>query len=462
MNSNHPMKTNPSKTPVPGVLCGTDFSPAARQAADVACALAQRLHTPLKLAHVSEVPAFPALLKELGAEANRLRQLGAEVQESFLPGHPGDELVKRANPRSCKLVVVSSLGKRELQRWLLGSVSERTAERSAVPALVVRDAAPLVAWARGERPLKVFVAFNFTATSEAALRWVDELQAIGPCELVVGYVEWPPEQRVRLAGKEPMDVMNNLPEVRTILERELKTRVTAILGTSVGFRTRVEANWGRPDAPLAGMAEEEGADLIVVGSHQYHGFERLWKTSVSSGLLHNAPMSVLLVPTTAVRKPRGGQVGPPIRKVLVTTDFSDLSNLAIPHAYALLRGGGSVHLAHVVHPDELTGGGHRSGPYDRQFEMQHAKLVRSCEKKLHALIPPEAALLGVVSAVEVIENHDAATGICLAAERFDADAICTATHGRPGLAKVLLGSVAQRLLERSSRPLLLVRPPPET
>lgn len=455
------MKTNPPKTRTPSVLCGTDFSPAARQAADVACSLAQCLHTSLALTHVSEIPAFPELLKELGAEANRLRQSGASVHDCILIGHPGAELVKRAKPKTCKLVVVSSLGKREFQRWLLGSVSERTAERAAVPTLVVRDPGPLMAWTRGERPLKVFVAFNFTDTSEAALRWVSELQAIGPCEVVVGYVEWPPEQRLRLAGKDPQELMKNLPEVRTILERELKTRITEILGTSAGISTRVEANWGRPDAPLAGMAKEAGADLIVVGSHQYHGFERLWKTSVSSGLLHNAAMSVLVVPRTSVKKPRGSRMGPPIRKVLVTTDFSELANLAIPYAYSLLRGGGTVHLAHVVHPDELAGGEHRTGAYDRQFEMQHAKLIHSCEKELQALVPPEATLLGILTDVEVVEHSDPATGICVAAEKAGVDAICTATHGRSGLSKVLLGSVAQRVLARSSRPLLLVRPPLE-
>ena len=48
-------------------------------------------------------------------------------------------------------------------------VAERTAESAPVPTLVVRDAAPFEAWARGERALKVFVGVDFSASCAAAL-----------------------------------------------------------------------------------------------------------------------------------------------------------------------------------------------------------------------------------------------------------------------------------------------------
>jgi nucleotide-binding universal stress UspA family protein len=83
--------------------------------------------------------------------------------------------------------------------------------------------------------------------------------------------------------------------VQSILENELKARATGVLGTSK-FATHIQANWGRPDAALAEMAESAGADLIVVGSHQYHGFDRLWHASVSRGLLHHSKVNVVVVP----------------------------------------------------------------------------------------------------------------------------------------------------------------------
>ncbi|MEY3898705.1 MAG: hypothetical protein RLZZ214_4227, partial [Verrucomicrobiota bacterium] len=210
------MKTNRSKSGSPRVLCGTDFSPAATRAADVACCLAKQWDLPLELAHVSAVPAEPTLAKKLKAAAEPLRARGLVVRDVMLEGSPDEELVRRAMPKSCRLVVVSSLGKRAVKRWLLGSVSERTAQRAAVPTLVVRESAPFESWTRGVRPLKVFVAFNFTATSEAALAWVETLQSIGPCDLTVGYVDFPLEQKKRLGGSLAFGTEGNPPEIQEL------------------------------------------------------------------------------------------------------------------------------------------------------------------------------------------------------------------------------------------------------
>jgi nucleotide-binding universal stress UspA family protein len=455
------MKTKPSKTNSLSVLCGTDFTTNSAHAADAACALAKLLHAPLDLVHVSGIPAHPPLERELAAEAARLRKQGAEVHASVMAGIPDEELVRRAVPKSCRMVVVSSLGRRPRGRWLLGSVSERTAERASVPTLVVRNAMPFLEWARGDRPLKVFVAFNFTATAEAALRLVKTLLEMGPCDVVVGYVDFPPDERARLGGTGAVPLVGNLPEVQTILERDLKTRVTGLLGTDQ-FRIRVDANWGQPSAPLAAMATQLGADLVVVGSHQYHGFERFWHGSVSSGILRDAVMSVAVVPMPTTG-PRAAAIAPPLRRVMVATDFSVLANRAIPHAYSLLRGGGgTLHLVHVAHPHEMPHGEFLQGPSNRSFKAAHAKHLRSCSNKLHLLIPSEAAAMGISTEIEVAEHENPATGICQAAERCAADAICCSTQGLSGLSKTLLGSVAQKIITHSTRPLLLVRPAPES
>jgi nucleotide-binding universal stress UspA family protein len=451
------MKTKSSKSSGPRLICGTDFSPNAKQAADVACALAKLLQAPLDLIHVSEIPAHPITVRELRDETLRLRQKGIEVHETLLTGNPDEGLVKQAKPKSYRLVVVSSLGKRPLKRWLLGSVSERTAERAPVPTLVVRDAGPFLAWARGERPLKVFVAFNFTPTSEAALRWVKTLLAMGPCEVVVGYMDFPLEERARLGGTGPIPLVGNLPEVQTVLERDLQARAAELLDTA-DFRICVDANWGRSDVPLVATAKAQGADLIVVGSHQYSGFERFWNLSVSSGVLRGAEMSVAVVPMTTKGARRPG-IAPPLRKVMVSTDFSVLANHAIPHAYSLLRGGGTLHLVHVTHPYEMPGGEFLKGPITQNFRILHAKYLQTCANRLRALIPSEAAAMGISTEIEVAEHEDPATCIHQAAERFGADAICLGSHGLSGLSKALLGSVAQKVLTKTTRPLLLVRPP---
>jgi nucleotide-binding universal stress UspA family protein len=63
--------------------------------------------------------------------------------------------------------------------------------------------------------------------------------------------------------------------------------------------------------------------------------------------------------------------------------------------------------------------------------------------------------------LHVLESGDPALAICQAAERLDARVICIGTHGRTGLAKVVLGSVAQAVLGGTGRPVLLARRPIE-
>lgn len=167
-------------------------------------------------------------------------------------------------------------------------------------------------------------------------------------------------------------------------------------------------------------------------------------------------MNVAVVPLVTLRS-KPVTIAPPVERVLMTTDFSTLANRAIPHAYSLLRGGGTVLLVHVMHPDQLPDGEYLHGHIDSGFKERHAKLVKECQHLLTAKIPAEAALSGIQTELEVVQHHDTAQGICQAAERFGAHAICLSTHGHTGLESVILGSVAMSLLRKSKRPIYLVR-----
>jgi nucleotide-binding universal stress UspA family protein len=463
------MTANASKTPRataahrPGILCGTDFSPEAQHATEAAAAIARKLGEPLVLAHAIEIPHLrttraeflkwmtASRRREMRKQADDLRKSGVEVEMRIPAGRADEMLCELAQNDAPRLIVLASQRRRgAVDRWLLGSVIERTAQRALTPTLVVRDAATLEAWARGVRPLKVFVCFNFTATSQAALRWVKNLRAIGPCEVVVGYANWPFEDFVRLGGASQLPFDGNPPDVQSVLERDVRARASEVLGKTP-FHLRVEANWGRPDIRLAEMAKEEAADLLVVGSHQYDGFERFWHMSVSRGLLHEAPMNVAIVPL-ATDKAAGPGIAPPVRRVLVSTDFSEMANIAIPHAYSILRAGGTVHLLHVVASPIKT--------LDRGPSIRSSNKLKHAAK-LRALIPENAAAQGISTQVEVIESRDVAEAICQTAERLGVDVVCLATHGRSGLSKAVLGSVAQTVMTRSRRPLFVVHSQPK-
>jgi nucleotide-binding universal stress UspA family protein len=149
---------------------------------------------------------------------------------------------------------------------------------------------------------------------------------------------------------------------------------------------------------------------------------------------------------------------PALRRVLVTTDFSELGDQAIPFAYALAGHGGVVRLLHVVEPYELPGPLVPHYERRRPTKREHIQHKNDCARRLEALVPAGAAGREIVTETEVIEDHRPARAICRAAEAFEADAICLASHGRSALLRAVLGSVAAEVLAGTRRPVFLIRP----
>jgi nucleotide-binding universal stress UspA family protein len=289
------------------IICGTDFSDAAIEAVDIAAAMARRLEARLVLVHVDQLhgslSSDPFLLEaamaqrrsELDHEAQRLRNLGTNVEEKFVSGSAFDELVTAATEARGQLIVVGAVGHGLARRLLVGSVAERTAEASPIPTLVVRPGGRLSSWIRGERPLKVLVGYDFSAASDAALDWVNQLRDIGKCQTTVLYSNWPPDEARRLGYEGPLPLAANPNKIQKNLERDLKKRVATFLPKQEAT-TIVEPGWGNPEGYLFEMASSQHVDLIVVGTHQRHGLGRVLLGSVSRAVLHHAKMTVAIIP----------------------------------------------------------------------------------------------------------------------------------------------------------------------
>ncbi len=427
-------------------VCATDFSDAAALSANAAAALAARFGEPLVLAHVFESPGAveeslveplrTAARKRLGAEAERLRQRGATVEEELLEGSPYEAIAGLAEKAAARLVVMASHRKRSLPaRWFFGGVAERIVKTATVPCLVLRDPGFVEEWLSGQRPLRLFVGADLSAFMDAPLLWVKELAAIGPCEITVAYLNWVPDEASRLGlADRPASLLESSHQVQSILENELRNKVTRLLG-ELPVTIRVEPRWGRADLPLIDMAELSKTDLFVVGTRTKGIFARLFDESVSIGVLHHAPMAVATIPSSL---PTPETAPPPsFDRVLVATDFSDTANHAIAYACSLTAPGGTLCLGHVAEPLGLD-----------EAEAQ---------RQLTALIPPHAAERGIRCETAVWHGRSAAEDIVHLTEHFEADAICIGSNGRSGVARALLGSVAQAVLSNSKRPVLVVR-----
>ncbi|HTG51962.1 MAG TPA: universal stress protein [Candidatus Tectomicrobia bacterium] len=296
-------------------MCGTDFSATATEAVEIAAAIARRLGTKLVLVHVDQLQGSlasdPFVLEaailqrrgELDREALRLRDLGTKVEEKFLSGSAFDELVTAAAEAKGRLVVVGAVGHGLARRLLVGSVAERTAEASPIPTLVVRPGGRLTSWIRGEHALKILVGYDFSAASDAALTWVNQLRELGKFEATVLYSNWPPDEARRLGYEGPLPLAANPTKIQKNLERDLKKRIATFLPKKEATAI-VEPGWGNPEGYLFEMASRQHVDLIVVGTHQRHGLGRVLLGSVSRAVLHHANVAVAVVPPAkaALRK----------------------------------------------------------------------------------------------------------------------------------------------------------------
>ena len=431
------MKTNPSP-----LLCATDFTPRAADAALVAARLAAALQRPLRLVHAAAAISADALApaqRRLQREALRLRETGVPVEPVLLREFPaGDAVMRNLTARPPALVVLSAAQKTTLDRWRFGSVSEQVAQASPVPTLVVHRATPFELWLCGVQPLRVVVALDLLAGSDAVLRWVLELRRAGPCAIIACHCNPRPPGEGRPTPANP-------PAEQARLERALRKQVRDQLGDEENFRVVVRPDWGDPAAILLELAYQEKADLIVVGSHQRHGVSRLLHGSLSRAVLRGAKTNVACVPVTAEFDPRDAHV-PEYRRVLVATDFSELGNAAIPHACAACCIGGLVRLVHVVPPPRRRGAA--------------AGGREETERALRRLIPAEMGARGQPPEVAVLEDPDPAAALCAEAERFGADLVCLSSHGLSA-SRDVFGSVAEAVLKKVRRPLLVVRRPDE-
>jgi nucleotide-binding universal stress UspA family protein len=438
------------------IVCGTDFSAAAVEAVDIAAAMARRLNVKLVLLHVEEfrglAAADPGLFEqlvsqnrqELDRESERLRKLGIKVEEKLLSGSVFNELVNAATDSNARLMVVGAIGHGVAQRLLVGSVAERVAETSSIPTLVVRPGSRLASWIRGEHPLKVLAGYDFSAASDAALRWLNEMQELGQCDTIVVHIDWPPAEAKRLGYHGPLALTVNPEEIQNFLERDLAERVAMLLPPEKVTIT-VEPGWGHPEGYLFEMAHREQVDLVIVGTHRRHGLGRLRFGSVSRTVLHHATATVAVVPPAEEqRRP----AIPRLDRVIVATDFSDLGNKAVSYGCAVLRRGGTLKLIHVIEPAGV--------PTEAKNKPRPAKRNPKLLAQLRSLVPADAPERFDIQE-EIIESADAAQAIAQEAERFRADAICIGSHGRSGLAKAFLGSVAQGVMAKSKRPVLIVR-----
>jgi nucleotide-binding universal stress UspA family protein len=144
-----------------------------------------------------------------------------------------------------------------------------------------------------------------------------------------------------------------------------------------------------------------------------------------------------------------------LKKILVATDFGEASNVALRYGRALATAfGARLHVLHVTQDLYLMAGGGVEGYVGLSPEIQ-ADIERAARQQTEALLTADDRKLFNAEAVTMTSDRPAATIVEYArANHFDL--IILGTHGRRALRRLVMGSVAERVVRTAPCPVLTV------
>ena len=237
-----------------------------------------------------------------------------------------------------------------------------------------------------------------------------------------------------------------LPLVQIYLESKGKEL------SAKGITAKTDIASGPAAEAILARVADENEDLIAMSIYGRSGIKRWILGSVAHKVFHGTYCPMLLVrPTSASAKATNI---PAIKKILVPLDGSEQSLAVLPFVEDLARAlDASLILLNVVLPLTAYVGAEFIVPtgdflneqlgWARQFL---ARIVKELEER--GLRASQLVLVGSGVSEIVQSAHDAG-----------ADLIALSTHGRSGLARSLMGSVAEGVVRRTTLPCLVVRPP---
>jgi nucleotide-binding universal stress UspA family protein len=310
------------------VVCGIDDSDLARAAVQVGGALARRLRCGLLLVYVAEMEdgfadaaADLSYVREAAADAAKqvfdpiVREHGLDAELQVELGHPGQKLVSAADREDAQVVVVGSNG-RGFMTGLLGSVSTKLARRAPCPVVVVSRRAV----ARGElflglddKPPLLVCGLDSDQHFRTLLLAVDLSRRLGARLIIAHVFDNPPPIVPSPVGELTLDD-DPLFEQRREQGWDL-LRGAALIAQDEGvLDLEVRLMAGEPALELSALAEEESAQLVVIGSRGRGWIRSALLGSVSSALARSAPAPVAILPVGARIAPRSGHYEVALRR----------------------------------------------------------------------------------------------------------------------------------------------------
>jgi nucleotide-binding universal stress UspA family protein len=206
---------------------------------------------------------------------------------------------------------------------------------------------------------------------------------------------------------------------------------------------------------IACHAEDNAFGLVVLATHGRGAVSRLWLGSVSDALVRRLTVPVLLV------RPTDEAVAAPVsqfKKALVALDGSAESESALAAALALSDPKGTeLILVRVVTPVPIIADA--GMPATPVVDEGLTQALRAQAEAYLAALAGRVRSAAVKVNTRVLLEPGVANAILHEASMAGAEFVALATHGARGIRRMVLGSVADKVLRGADRPVLLTRVP---
>ena len=221
-----------------------------------------------------------------------------------------------------------------------------------------------------------------------------------------------------------------------------------------GIEAQLKVAEGPPADAIVSRSDEGGYDLIAMSTHGRSGVGRWVYGSTTDKVLQAAILPLLVARSTDPPQPAPERT---IEAIIVALDGSELAESALPTAKFLAKEmGARMIVVRVVPTLMAAAAGEQAGVPQADLLLRLREDADEYAAKMVAQLNEEG-----IQTESVVVLGDAAGAIIETAEGAGESLVVIMSRGRTGLKRWIMGSVADRVLRASYRPVLLLRPPEE-
>ncbi len=289
----------------------------------------------------------------------------------------------------------------------------------------------------------IVIATDFSERSGVALTQAMDIAGRRGADVTLLHVVIPPELWDSVIGSVELGLDNKKVMAASVEGAQAHmAELCAQTGNSISVTGRVEV--GHPDAVIPRLAKELDTNLVVIGSRGHSFGRRLGLGTVAERVVRGCECNVL------VARPRKAK-GEGYNHILVPTDFSERADTAVAAAIDLVEPGGVIDIAHWWRTSFSAQGYYTTFESAEEF---HKRVERSVAEHGEQLVAKFADRYDKINFSSYA--GPAGKGIVEHMDSGRYDLVAIGSHGRRGIRRLLVGSVAETIAREAPCSVLVV------